>query len=155
MTEIAELAPQLAEHDEQLKRRRSDLDRRRSYLLNDGEPVPEQLIDEQRQVRKELAALTAQREQLLSELAGLRAASGLSQRLARVRSRNSARKHGLARTREEYESIVAQVRNEQGIFDRTRNWLDGTTVRAKAEGAAMAAIHASCGDPMSFDSNDW
>ncbi|MGN2642442.1 hypothetical protein ACTD5D_40970 [Nocardia takedensis] len=58
-------------------------------------------------------------------------------------------------SREEFDAVVSQLRREQGMLDRARDWLNGNIPRARAEAATMAAIYASCHDPLSFDSNDW
>lgn len=155
VAEIAELAPQLVERDKLLRRRRGDLDRRYGSLRSDGQPIPPELVAEQRQARADVDALQTQRTELLAELAELRTTSGLGQRQSQIKSRNAARKNGLELTREEYDEAVAALRAEQAMFDRTRDWLNGTTTQAREEASTMAAIYASCHDPLSFDSNDW
>ncbi|MGY4101994.1 hypothetical protein ACW2Q0_20960 [Nocardia sp. R16R-3T] len=154
VAEIAELAPDLANRDEQLRRRRSDLDRRYGELKRADEPIPRVLVDDQHAVRDQLTELAAQRRELLDELAELRR-TALAPRLSQLRSRSAARKHGLLLTREEYDAALAEVRCDQATFDRTRDWLNGAIPRAREEGKVLAAIIASCHDPLSFDSNDW
>lgn len=155
IAEIAELAPQLAEREKQLRSRQSIVDQRCHSAQFHGGPIPPELAEEKRLVQVQMKELAAQRKQLLAEVAELRASSGLSERLARMKSRNSARKHGMELSREEYDSALAALRVEQGMFDRVRNWLDGTTPRAKDMGAAISAVWASSHDPLSFDHNDW
>lgn len=157
LAEIADLAPQLAEQDEQLRTRRSDLDRRYQTLRRTGEPIPAELLAEQRRVREQLTALRARRQNLLDELAGHR--PELAQRQSLLRSHDHARALGVIATGEEYATAPAELRTTQATLDRARGWLDGTTLNAKrdaeVDARVIAAIEATCHDPLSFDSNDW
>lgn len=151
--EIAELAPQLVERDNEIRARISRLDREYTFLRRDGEPIPSALIADQRRAREDQKTLDAQRAQLLAELDELRVPLVARQRL--YRSRSAVSKRGVRMSRAEFDAEVAELRREQGMFDRARNWLNGNTPRARAEAATISAVIASCHDPLSFDSNDW
>ncbi|WP_328436942.1 hypothetical protein [Nocardia puris] len=58
-------------------------------------------------------------------------------------------------SREELDSALAALRVDRACSTGQRNWLDGTTPRAKDMGAAISAVWASSYDPLSFDHNDW
>lgn len=151
--EIAELAPQLAERDNEIRTRISTLDREYTFARRAGEPILPTLLAEQRRAREDQKALDAQRVQLLAELDELRVPLVERQRL--YRSRSAVSKRGERMSRAEFDAVVADIRREQAMLDRARNWLNGNIPRARAEAATMAAIYASCHDPLSFDSNDW
>ena len=79
--EIAELAPQLAERDNEIRTRISELDREYTFARRDGEPIPPALLADQRRARADKKALDAQRAQLLAELGELRVPLVARQRL--------------------------------------------------------------------------
>lgn len=151
--EIAELASQLVERDNEIRARISTLDREYTFLRRDGEPVPPALLAGQRRAREDQKALDAQRGQLLAELDELRVPLAQRQRL--YRSRSAVGKRGVRMSRAEFDAVVAELRREQSMLDRARNWLNGNIPRARIEAETMAAIYASCHDPLSCDSNDW